>query len=98
MFKVEVSADAREFILKKAEAVTVEAMMYCGGCFGLTMLPVVLAGEPSEPENYDAALADGIKVYILKWAVIDPAGVRISLEGDRLVYQELQVEGLRYPA
>ena len=50
MFKVEVSADAREFILKKAEAVTVEAMMYCGGCFGKSMLPDVLAAEPTEPQ------------------------------------------------
>ncbi|OQA07758.1 MAG: hypothetical protein BWY65_01757 [Firmicutes bacterium ADurb.Bin373] len=98
MFKVEITEDAREFILKKAEAVTVEGMMHCGGSCGLTMVPVVLEGEPSEPGNYDLAVSGGIKVYILKGAVIVPEGVRIFLEGDRFIYQELEVDGLRYPA
>ena len=98
MFKVAVTEDARDFILKKAKAVTVKAMMHCGGTCGLTMIPVVWEGEPSEPEDYDVAIADGIKVYILKDAVIDPEGVRIFLEGDSFIYQALEVKGLRYPA
>ncbi|NLI11429.1 CC/Se motif family (seleno)protein [Pelotomaculum propionicicum] len=98
MIKVEISEDARDFILNRAEAVTVEAMMTCGGCFGLTMMPVVLEGEPSEPEKYEVIIADGIKVYILKEAVINPEGIRIFLEGNKFVYQELEVEGLRYSA
>ncbi|MFX4260735.1 CC/Se motif family (seleno)protein [Pelotomaculum propionicicum] len=98
MFKVEISEDTREFILNRAEAVYVDAMMTCSGCIGLTMVPVVNEGEPPEPENYELVVVDGIKVYILKGAVIAPDGIRIFLEGNKFVYQELEVEGLRYPA
>ena len=98
MFKVAVTEDAREFILKKTEAITVKAMMHCGGTCGLTMIPVVWEGEPSEPKDYEVAIADGIKIYILKNAVIDPEGVGIFLEGDSFIYQALEVKGLRYPA
>lgn len=98
MIKVEISEDARDFILNKAEAIYVDAMMTCAGSIGLTMIPVVFEGEPSEPENFEVVIAGGIKVYILKGAVIAPEGVRIFLQGDRFVYQDLDVEGLRYPA
>lgn len=98
MIKVEISEDTRDFILNRAEAIYVDAMMTCSGCIGLTMVPVVNEGEPSEPENYELVIADGIKVYILKGAVIAPEGIRIFLEGDRFIYQELEVAGLRYPA
>ncbi len=98
MIKVKISEDARDFILNRAEAITVDAMMTCGGCFGLTMMPVVLEGEPAESENYEMVIDDGIKVYILKGAVIAPDGVKIFLEGNRFLFQELDVEGLRYPA
>ncbi len=98
MIKVDISEDARDFILNRAEAIYVDAMMTCGGCIGLNMVPVVFEGEPTEPKNYEVVVADGIKVYILKGAVIAPEGIRIFLEGNRFVYQDLEVEGLRYPA
>jgi hypothetical protein len=98
MIKVEISKDARDYILNRAEAVTIDGMMACFGCFGATLVPVVLETEPDAPENYEVVFADGIKVYILKGAVIEIEGVRIFLRGDKFVYQELEVEGLRYPA
>ena len=97
MIKVEISEDAREFILNRTNAVTVKPMIM-SGCFGVANVPIVFEGEPSAPENYEEVIADGIKVYILKGAVIEIEGVRIFLRGDKFVYQELEVEGLRYPA
>ena len=52
MIKIQVSEDARDFILKRADAVTIE-VMEMSGCFGLVIMPVVIEGEPPEPENYD---------------------------------------------
>lgn len=98
MIKVEISEEARDFILNRSKAVFVDAMMTCAGCIGLTMLPIVYEGEPPEPEKYESVNVDGIKVHILKGAVIAPEGVRIFLEGSKFVYQELDVAGLRYPA
>ena len=98
MTEVKITEDARDFILNKAGAVYVDALMNCAGCFNITMMPVVLVGEPPEPENYDQFAAGGIKVYIYKGAVFAKDGARIFLEGDRSVYQDLDVEGLRYPA
>ncbi|OPZ74121.1 MAG: hypothetical protein BWY80_00709 [Firmicutes bacterium ADurb.Bin456] len=95
MIKIEISEDARDFIRKKADAVTVEAMEM-SGCFGAFIMPVAIEGEPAEPENYDEVMADGIKVYLSKGAVCEPEGPRIYLKGDKFIYQTLEVEGLRY--
>ncbi len=95
MIKIQISEDARDFILKKANAVTVEAMEM-SGCFGFNIMPVVIEGEPPEPENYDEFMSDGIKVYITKGAIFAPEGSRIYLEGDKQIYQALEIEGLRY--
>jgi hypothetical protein len=95
MIKVEISEDAREFILNRTNAVTVKPMIM-SGCFGVANVPIVFEGEPSAPENYEEVIADGIKVYISKGAIVGPDGTRIYLEGEKSVYQDLEVEGLRY--
>jgi hypothetical protein len=56
----------------------------------------VSAGKPSEPENYDQFVAEGIKVYIFKGAVISPEGIKISRQGDWRLLHNLLVEGLLY--
>ncbi|TEB06932.1 hypothetical protein Psch_00466 [Pelotomaculum schinkii] len=95
MIKVEISEDARDYILKTSDTITVD-LVIMSGCFGATNEPLVSIGEPSVLENYDEVIADGIKVYFFKGAVSAPDGIRIYLEGNRLVYQSLQIEGLIY--
>lgn len=95
MIKVEISEDAREYILSKFEAITVdsETMFSCGGP---SKEPIIFESKPSAPENFDEVNADGLVVYISKRAIIDPGGIRIYLMGDKIAFQSLQVEGLRF--
>lgn len=97
MFKLEISEDARKYILNKdVEAITVESlpMFSCGG---FSYEPLVFEYKPSAPENYEEVMVDGIKVYVFEeGAVIAPDGIRIYLSGDSYSYQCLQVEGLGY--
>lgn len=54
------------------------------------------AGKPHLPEKFDEVIADGIKVYIFKEAVVDPEGIKISRVGAWALFHRLQVEGLIY--
>lgn len=91
MIKVEITGDARDYILKKnSESITVDMMsIYYGGQYSEPVVPI---GKPSTPQNYDLVDADGIKVYIYKGAETEPDGIKISVEGD----YRLHVTGLIY--
>lgn len=95
MIKVEISEDARDYILNKSKAITVESIAM-SGCWGANYVPVVFEKEPSAPEDYEEVTIDGVKVYIYKGAVCDPDGAKIYLKGNKMVYQCLEVEGLEY--
>ncbi len=95
MNKVEISEDARDYILNKSKAITIESMP-ASGCWGVSYVPVVFVKEPSAPEDYEEVTIDGVKVYIYKGAISDPDGVKISLKGSKMIYQSLEVEGLTY--
>jgi len=93
MLKVEISKDARDYILKRTGAITVKLILY-SGCGGCVNEPTVSEGKPSEPESYDLVIVDGIEVYIFKEAVVAPEGIKISLPLDWRI--NLQVDGLIY--
>ena len=61
---IELSPEAKEYILKKkADAVTV-SMVMSGGWGGFTFKPAVNAGEPRNRDEYDTSFFDDIKIYI----------------------------------
>jgi hypothetical protein len=96
MIKLEISEDARDYILNNAAAITIESlpMFSCGG---YSNKPLIFEYKPSASENYKEVMVDGIKVYLFKeGAVIDTDGIRIYLSGDSYSYRCLQVEGLDY--
>jgi len=96
MIKLEISKDARDYILNNIDAITVESIAMAS-CCGFSNEPLVFEYKPSEPENYEEVIVDGIKVYVFKeGAVVAPDGARIYLSGDSSSYQCLHVEGLRY--
>lgn len=93
MIKVEISKEARDYILKTSDTINVDMLMY-SGWGGVVNEPAVSAGKPYAPENFDEITVDGIKVYIFKEAVSGPDGIKISLVGDWWIFYRLQVEGL----
>ncbi len=94
MINIRISGDAREYLLSKSSAVTVEGIVM-SGCCGITKEPFLFAEAPADPADYDLVIVDRIQVYVTKEAVIAPAGAKIYLVGDA-VYRGLQVSGLRY--
>ena len=98
MLKVEITDEAKADILKRADAVSVNLILY-GGCVGSYYAPDVYAGPPPDPENYDLVKTDGLDIYIYKDAVIDPEGLKIYILDDwRMVVQKnrFMVDGLIY--
>lgn len=95
MIRVEISEDARGYIFKRSEAVTVD-MITMSGWGSCVNEPIASASKPSVTESYDEVIAGGIKVYIYKGAVSAPNGIKISLASDWRIPQNLQVEGLLY--
>jgi hypothetical protein len=95
MIKVEISKNARDYIFKTTDTVTVDliTMSGWGSCINE---PVASVSKPSVPGSYDEVIVDGIKVYIFKGAVSVPDGIKISRASDWRVPQNLQVEGLLY--
>lgn len=92
--KVEISEDAKGYILEKGGIVTIMV----GRAFGFSCCadtasdPVVFARKPSITASYDEILANGIKVYIFKGVVTKPDGIKISLS--KRGVQPLEVEGI----
>lgn len=96
MFKLEISEEARDYILNKIDAITVESVSMAS-CCGYSNEPLVFEYKPSTPEAYEEVIVDGIKVYIFKeGVVIAPGGVRICLADNNSPYKSLITEGLRY--
>lgn len=95
LIRVEIKEEARDYILKRSEAITVDMIMMSGGG-GCINEPVVSASKPSVPESYDEVIAGGIRIYIFKGAVSVSDGITISLANDWRNPQNLQVEGLLY--
>ncbi|NLC12403.1 MAG: hypothetical protein GX767_09190 [Firmicutes bacterium] len=91
---ISIDSDAKEYLLDRGSTVTVEAAIM-SGCFGVTKEPVLFAKKPEDPAGYDLVLVEGIKVYIIKEAVISSAGANIYLAGDT-AYKSLEINGLRY--
>ncbi|KAF1085250.1 hypothetical protein SPSYN_01386 [Sporotomaculum syntrophicum] len=92
MIRVEISEDAKSYILGKGGVITVMV----GRAFGCTdnaSEPVVLVGKSRLPESFDEVLANGIKVYIFRGVVAEPNGIKISLGNLRGV-PTLKVEGI----
>jgi len=96
MIKLEISKEARDYILSKIDAVTVESVSMAS-CCGYSNEPLVFEYKPTAPENYEEVIADGIKVYVFKdGSVIAPGGARICLADNNSPYKTLMTEGLRY--
>ncbi|OQA06656.1 MAG: hypothetical protein BWY65_02136 [Firmicutes bacterium ADurb.Bin373] len=79
MINIRISGDAREYLLSKSSAVTVEGIVM-SGCCGITKEPFLFAEAPADPADYDLVIVDGIKVYVTKEAVIGPAGQRAEIQ------------------
>jgi hypothetical protein len=96
MIKLEISEEARDYILNKIDAITVESVAMAS-CCGYSNEPLVFEYKPSAPENYEEVIVDGIKIYVFKdGAVIAPGGARICLADNNSPYKCLNIEGLRY--
>ncbi|MDD4334445.1 MAG: CC/Se motif family (seleno)protein [Desulfotomaculaceae bacterium] len=96
MIKIEISKEARDYILSKNKAITVESVSMAS-CCGYSNEPLVFEYKPSTPEDYEEVIVDGIKVYVFKeGAVIAPGGARICLGDNNAPYKTLITEGLRY--
>ncbi len=94
MINIRIDSDAKEYLLGKGGAVTVEGMIMAG-CHGATKEPLLFAEAPEDAADYDLVTVDGVKVYVAKESVIEPAGAKIYLVGDT-AYKGLEVSGLRY--
>ncbi|OPX87336.1 MAG: hypothetical protein A4E53_02518 [Pelotomaculum sp. PtaB.Bin104] len=78
MLKVEISEDAKSYILDKGGIITV--MVVRGfGCTDNVPEPVVLIGKTGLPESHpNEVLTNGIKIYISKEVVTEPDGIKIT--------------------
>ncbi|NLJ77045.1 MAG: hypothetical protein GX325_07305 [Peptococcaceae bacterium] len=94
MLNINIETDAKEYLLSKGGAVTVQAMVM-SGCHGVTREPLLFAETPEDIADYDLVVVDGVKVYVAKDPVIEPTGAKIYLVGDT-AYKGLEVSGLRY--
>ncbi len=96
MIKLEISKEARDYILSKSDAITVESVSMAS-CCGYSNEPLVFEYKPSTPGNYEEVIVDGIKVYVFKdGVVVAPGGARIHLGDNNSPYKTLITEGLRY--
>ncbi len=96
MIKLEITKEARDYILGKFDAITVESVPM-SSCCGYSNEPLVFEHKPSEPEKYEEVVVDGIKVYVFKdGAVIAPGGARVCLADNNAPYKCLNIEGLRF--
>lgn len=96
MIKLEITKEARDYILTKDDAITVESVPMAS-CCGYSNEPVVFEYKPSEPEKYEEVIVDGIKVYVFKdGAVVASGGASICLADNNAPYKVLDTEGLRY--
>ncbi|NLI12213.1 CC/Se motif family (seleno)protein [Pelotomaculum propionicicum] len=96
MIKLEISKEARDYILNNIDAITVESISMAS-CCGYSNEPVVFEYKPSAPEHYEEVIAGGIKVYVFKeGAVVAPGGARICLADNNSPFKWLNIEGLRY--
>jgi len=95
MVKVEFTDEARQHIIENGGVITIDMLVF-GGCGGNYKDPAVWTEKPASPENYDLIDADGIQVYLFKGAVVEPEGIKISLEIQQKVYKKLLIEGLVY--
>ena len=94
--KLEISKEARDYILSKTDAITVESVSMAS-CCGYSNEPLVFEYKPAAPENYEEVIVDGIKVFVFKeGAVISPRGARIGLADNNSPYKCMDIEGLRY--
>jgi hypothetical protein len=93
--KVEISEDAKGYILDKGGIITV----MIGRAFGFSCCadnasdPVVFAGKTRIPQIYNEVLTNGIKAYISKGILTEPDGIKITL-GNRQGVPTLEVEGI----
>lgn len=96
MLKLEITKEARDYILTKVDAITVESVGMAS-CCGYSNEPIVFEYKPSEPEKYEEVFVDGIKVYVFKdGAVVAPGGAVICLADNNSPYKCLNIEGLRF--
>ncbi|MCM1565377.1 MAG: hypothetical protein NC238_05410 [Dehalobacter sp.] len=96
MLKLEITKEARDYILTKSDAITVESVPMAS-CCGYSNEPVVFEYKPDEPEKYEEVVVDGIKVYVFKdGAVVAQSGARICLADNNAPFKVLDTEGLRY--
>jgi len=92
MIKLKITKKARDYILSKNDAITVEAVPVAS-CCGYSSEPIVFEYKPPAPENYEEVIVDGINIYIFKnGVVVAPEGARICLADNYSLY----IEGIRY--
>jgi hypothetical protein len=96
LIKLEISKEARDYILSKFDAITVESVSMAS-CCGYSNEPLVFEYKPSTPEKYEEVTVDGIKVHVFKeGVVIASGGAMICLADNNSPYKTLMTEGLRY--
>ncbi|MDD3654832.1 MAG: CC/Se motif family (seleno)protein [Desulfotomaculaceae bacterium] len=93
MLKVEISEDAKSYILDKGGIITITVVRGFG-CTDNLPEPVVLIGKTGLAEiNPNEVLTNDIMVYISKEVVTEPDGIKINLVNKGEV-QTLEVEGI----
>lgn len=75
---VELSPEAKEFVLKKKEQAVTISMFLAGGWSGFSYRPAVIAGEPLDKNEYKELFSDDIKVYISRLVKADRAKVNFT--------------------
>ncbi|OPZ73700.1 MAG: hypothetical protein BWY80_00867 [Firmicutes bacterium ADurb.Bin456] len=96
MIKLDITKEAREYILGKIDAITVESVPM-SSCCGYSNEPLVFEYKPPAPENYEEIVVDGIKVYVFRdGAVVAPEGALICLADNNSPYKCLDIKGLRF--
>jgi hypothetical protein len=92
MHNVNVSPEARDYILKNGGAVTVRMVKGQAGCCSM-LSPVVETRAPSDTEQYMMLQSDNITLYIQKDLEIMQDGLTIGL--NKLLWvKKLDIHGL----
>lgn len=92
MIKLKITKKARDYILSKNDAITVEAVPVAS-CCGYSSEPIVYEYKPPAPKNYEEFIVDGINIFIYKdGLVVAPEGARICVSDNYTLY----LEGIRY--
>ncbi len=92
-YKIVIDSKAKEWIMKKGKALTIESVHFPNCCVPIVELSFVY-GKPADKEKFEKIMTEGLEFYIEKGLNFKNSEIKIGLTGFYL-FKTLRVEGLQ---